>query len=214
MLARKRIVGSFVILLFVAACTTTAGTATSPSDGQPDTGQGATPTLPSDTGTVVSNAPDASATVYVETEGVPVGGFKATVSGDFEGDWEGGARADTYPPRTGTTLTFVAPQSGTFSYGVLIEVPADTPPGTYTLGNYNLAISGLGADRKIVNLGAQFSAAGTNTIDLLQTIPSGTLILSEVEPTMTGRFEFTATDGENTVNVVGTFNQVEITTND
>ena len=207
----RRIAGLILVLLLVAACNTTGGTATSPSDGQPDTGQNTTPTLPSDTGTVVSNAPDASATEYVETEGVPVGGFKATVSGDFEGDWEGGARADTYPPRTGTTLTFVSMDGGDVSYGVLIEVPADTPPGTYTLGNYSDAFAD---ENTIDNFGAQFSAAGTNTIDLLTTVTSGTLILSEVEPTMTGRFEFTATDDENTVDVVGTFNQVEITTND
>jgi hypothetical protein len=46
---------------------------------------------------------------------------------------------------------------------------------------------------------------------MFTTLTDGTLILSEVEPTLTGRFEFTATDEENTVDVVGTFNQVEIT---
>jgi hypothetical protein len=204
----RRIAGWILVLLLVAACNTTGSTATSPSDGQPDTGQNTTPTLPSDTGTVVSNAPDASATQYVETEGIPPGEFKATVSGAFEGDWSGEAMAATYPQRTGTTLTFVSMDDGGGSLGVLIEIPADTPPGTYTLVSYSDAWAD---ENTIANFGAQFSVAGTNTIDMFTTLTDGTLILSEVEPTLTGRFEFTATDEGNTVDVVGTFNQVVIT---
>lgn len=204
MFSFRRFGGLLVIMLLVAACGNTGATPTGSASTSND--QAGTPTLPSDTGTVVSNAPDPNATVYVETEGVPVGGFKATVQGAVEGDWEGQAMANIYPPRTGTTLTFVATAGENASYGVLIEVPPDTPPGTYTLKTYIDAFDG----ENIVDFGAQFSNAGTNTIDLYTTVTSGTLILSEVNP-FTGRFEFTATDDENTVNVVGTFNQVEQT---
>lgn len=196
----RRFGGLLIVMLLVAACTGTAG-----SGNQTNGDQFATSTPAGNAGAVITDTP--APPEPVDTAGIAAGQFKATVSGSEEGDWEGDAMATTYAGRSGTTLTFVAMSGGSDSYGVLIEVPADTAPGTYPLGTY---IEAFADENTISKFGAQFSNAGTNSLDLYTTVTSGTLILSEVEPALTGRFEFTATDDDKTVNVVGTFNQVEV----
>jgi hypothetical protein len=141
----------------------------------------------------------------VDTGGVTVSSFKATVSGAVSGDFSG--TGSYFKQEEGGLLISLVGTQGPPGASITIILPAGTAAGTYTPKSYADAYDS--AANKITAIGASFSATNaTGGVDAYATISEGTLTLQSVDP-MTGDIHFKATlDSGKEVEVQATFYQL------
>jgi hypothetical protein len=124
----------------------------------------------------------------VETDGISVSSFKATVSGAVSGDFSG--TGSTFKQSAGGQLITLLGTQGISGADISIILPTGTTAGTYPLKSYTDAFDST--SNKITAIGASFSALNkTNGVDIYAAIADGTLTLQSVDP-MTGSIHFKA----------------------
>ncbi len=141
----------------------------------------------------------------IESGGLTVSSFKATVSGAVSGDFSG--TGSYFKQNEGGLLISLVGTQGPSGATITIILPTGTAAGTYTPKSYSDAYDS--ATNKIIAIGASFSAINkTNGTDVYETISEGTLTLQSVDP-MTGNTHFKAKmeDGRE-VDVSATFYQL------
>ncbi len=155
-------------------------------------------------GATSQNAGFASAPT-LESEGISVSSFKATVSGAVSGDFTG--TGSTFKQNEGGLLISLTGTNEPSGAAITIILPAGTVAGTYTPKSYADAYDS--ATNKIIAIGASFGVLNkTSGVDTYAIISEGTLTLQSVDP-MTGSIHFKAkleTSGE--VDVTATFYQL------
>ena len=180
----KQLLMLIILLFLFAACSPTH--TTSPTSAPTNSTDGeAIPTREGDSGADISGDPGSGFGFGDMLEGE---GFAAVVSGDGvalefnDVGYFGCENGDTYAIR---------PSEGGLPQ-LTILLPADISPGTYTLGDRNITAMVVTADNQ----------AYAGILDGILVIDS---VAGTVGEQVKGSFDFSATNGTNTVNAQGVF---------
>lgn len=141
----------------------------------------------------------------VDSAGLSVSSFKATVSGAVSGSVSG--TGSYFKQGGGGLLITLVGTEGPSGATITILLPDGTGSGTYTLQSFNDAYDS--ATNKITGIGASFTVHNkTGGVDTYATLSDSTLTLQSVDP-ITGSIHFKAAlEGSGEVEVEATFYQL------
>lgn len=141
----------------------------------------------------------------VDTTGLSVSGFKATVSGAVSGEFVG--TGSYFKQEQGGILISLVGTSGLSGATITIIMPTGILSGIYTPKSYNDAYDS--AANKITGIGASFSLLNQSKgVDTYGIIGEGSLTLQSVDP-ITGSIHFKASmESGAVVEVTATFYQL------